>query len=87
MAAWTLGIAAGAPLALGVHATKAGTRAVSTVTTAGIGNPVLSFFEDAMAALILVFTLLLPLIALVLVALLVVGVMRALGRMRRRAHA
>jgi hypothetical protein len=87
MAAWTLGIAAGAPLALGMHATKAGTRAVSTVTTAGIGNPVLSFFEDAMAALILVFTLLLPLIALVLVALLVVGVMRALGRMRRRAHA
>lgn len=83
MAAWTLGIAAGAPLALGVHATKAGTRAVSTATTAGVGNPVLSFFEDAMAALILVFTLLLPLIALVLVALLVVGVMRALGRMRR----
>jgi hypothetical protein len=83
-AAWILGIAAGGPLALGIHATKAGTRVASTATTAGTANPFLSFLEDAMAALILLFTLLLPLIAMLLVALLVVLTVRALNRMRRR---
>lgn len=83
MGAWVLGIAAGAPLALGVHATKAGTRAVSSATTVGAGNPIISFFEDALAVIILVFTALAPVIAVALVVLLVVFVVRALRRMRR----
>lgn len=83
-AAWVLGIAAGGPLALGIHATKAGTRAASTATTAGMANPFLSFLEDTMAALILLFTLLAPAIALLLIVLLVVLTVRALIRLRRR---
>lgn len=83
MAAWTLGIVAGAPLALGVHATKAGTRAVSSAATVGTGNPILSFLEDVWAAAILLFTALAPVIAALLVILLVVLVVRALRRMRR----
>src|SRR5690606_6299037 len=66
MAAWTLGIIAGGPIALGVHTTKAGTRAVSSATTAGIVNPVLSFIEDALAMIILLFTVIAPLIAALL---------------------
>jgi hypothetical protein len=84
MAAWVLGIAAGAPLALGVHATKAGTRAVSTTTTLGVGNPILSFFEDVLAVVILVFTVLAPIVAAVLVVLLGVLVVRTFRRVRRR---
>jgi hypothetical protein len=83
MAAWTLGIAAGAPLALGVHTTKAGTRALSTTTTVGTANPIISTLEDVLAAAILVFTALAPLIAAVLVVVLIVFVVRALSRMRR----
>src|SRR5258706_590977 len=40
-------IAGGA--ALGSHATKATLRGVSTLTTAGLGNPVLSLLEDGFA--------------------------------------
>lgn len=84
MAAWTLGIAAGAPVALGVHATKAGTRAVSSATTLGAGNPVVSVIEDALAVVILVLTVLAPVIAVLLVVALCVAAFRAWRRMRRR---
>ncbi len=47
-----LGLIFGAPLALGLHAAKAGTRGASTLTTAGIGNPVLSILEDFAALLL-----------------------------------
>ena len=40
------GIAVGAPVAFGFHAAKATTRAASTATTMGIGNPILSTLED-----------------------------------------
>ena len=83
MGAWLLGIAAGGPLALGVHATKAGTRALSSASTVGAGNPIVSIIEDVFAVLILVFTVLAPVIAALLVVLLVVLVVRALRRMRR----
>jgi hypothetical protein len=76
-----LGIAAGAPLALGVHATKAGTRAASTATTMGTGNPVVSVVEDVFAVAILVFTVIAPFVAVALIALLVVLVVRAVSRM------
>lgn len=53
-----LGLIIGAPTALGFHTAKAGTRATSTVGTMGLLNPVLSFFED-MAAIIMIFVALL----------------------------
>ena len=86
MGAWVLGIAAGAPLAMGVHATKAGTRAVSSASTLGAGNPILSFVEDAWAVVILIFTALAPFIAVLIVLVLVIIVGRALARMFRRTR-
>ncbi|HEX9995610.1 MAG TPA: DUF4126 domain-containing protein [Abditibacterium sp.] len=67
-----LGLILGAPVALGMHAAKAGTRAGSTVTTAGIGNPVLSVIEDIAALFLAAVSLLAPLLVplLLLVALL-----------------
>jgi hypothetical protein len=81
--AWTLGIAAGAPLALGVHTTKAGTRAASTGATAGFGNPIISAVEDLVAMVLLAFTALAPFLAALLVIGLVIVVIRAWRRMRR----
>lgn len=43
------GLVMGAPLAFGFHAAKAGTRAASTTTTFGVGNPILSTLEDIAA--------------------------------------
>jgi hypothetical protein len=43
------GLAIGAPTALGFHAAKASTRAASSATTLGLGNPVLSTIEDIAA--------------------------------------
>lgn len=83
-----LGIAAAA-VALLAHLGKAGVRAGSTATTAGLGNPVLSVLEDLGVVLMLVAAVLVPLLALlaVLVALFVAGrgVWR-LARGRRRGR-
>lgn len=43
------GLVIGAPTAFGVHAAKAGTRAASSATTLGLGNPILSTLEDLTA--------------------------------------
>ena len=48
------GLAIGAPTALSFHAAKAGTRAASSATTLGVGNPVLSVLED-IAAVVMTF--------------------------------
>jgi hypothetical protein len=84
MGAWVLGIVAGAPLALGVHATKAGARAGSSVTTLGAANPAMSFLEDALAVVLLVLTALAPIIAVMMVLVLVVLMIRAWRFIRRR---
>jgi hypothetical protein len=81
--AWALGIAAGAPLALGVHTTKAGTRAASSATTVGVGNPIISAVEDVVAFVLLLFTAIAPFLAALLVVALIFFVLRALRRMKR----
>jgi hypothetical protein len=57
-----LGIIVGAPLALGMHTAKAGTRAGSTAVTAGAGNPFLSVAEDFTAFMLGAISLVLPLL-------------------------
>lgn len=63
-----LGVALGVPTALLPHAAKSGLRAASTAMTAGLANPLLSLLEDMMALLLFLITVILPLLALVLVA-------------------
>ncbi|HUJ14379.1 MAG TPA: DUF4126 domain-containing protein [Thermoanaerobaculia bacterium] len=63
--------------ALGAHATKATVRGISTVTTGGLGNPVLSLIEDLFAFGAAVAAILLPwLIAVALVLVLLTLVAR-----------
>lgn len=70
-------------VALGAHATKASVRGASTVTTAGLGNPILSLIEDVFAFASAIVAILLPwlvLIVLVIVTLFFFGLYRRLRR-------
>jgi hypothetical protein len=70
-AAAVAGLIIGAPTALAFNAAQTGTRVASTATTGGLGNPVVSFIEDALAFVTVLIAFILPvLIPLVLVLLL-----------------
>jgi hypothetical protein len=75
---------AGAIVAEGTHVARAGVRPVSTATTGGVGNPVLSVVEDVTSAVLTVVALLAPLLAVALVAVLVWLAVRAIRRFRAR---
>ena len=82
-----VGLVIGAPIALGVHGAKAGTRGVSSATTLGVANPIVSIFEDVTAFLVGLLALLSPLLVpLMLVCLGVVGwkVVTLVKRLRAR---
>lgn len=76
--------------AAGVHATKAGARPVVTVSTGGVGNPLISMVEDGVAALTSVIALLIPILVpffLLAFALAVFWGIRALRRFAARVAA
>jgi hypothetical protein len=73
----------GAVTAGSIHAARAAARPVSTATTGGFGNPVLSFAEDLGSAGLTAVAFLLPVLALVLVVALVAGLVVAWRRLRR----
>jgi len=69
LTAMALGIAVGAPSALVPHAAKSTLRVVSTSFTGGLANPVLSLLEDALAFVLFVFTVVVPVLVASLVLL------------------
>ena len=74
---------AGGSTAEAVHLARAAIRPVSTVATAGVGNPVLSLIEDTGSALLTLFAFVVPVLAvLAVVGVLVLAVV--LWRRRRR---
>lgn len=68
----------GAVLALMVHATKTATRPVVTVATVGVGNPVVSFLEDAVTVVTSILALIAPFIAFILLLIFVLAFARIL---------
>ena len=62
----------GGLLAIMSHMVKATTRLVSTLTTAGLFNSVLSFLEDGLALLVILLSLFVPVVMLILLVLFVV---------------
>jgi len=86
LVAATLGLVTGGTVAGVVHAAKSLTRVVSTSTTAGLGNPFLSFAEDAAATVGIVLAFLVPilaaLVAVAIVALCVAALARVFPRRR-----
>ena len=79
-----LALGAGLLVAGGVHATKTAARPVVTVTTAGIGNPIVSTLEDIVALVVSLLALVLPIIAAILMLGLIIVVVVLVRRWRRR---
>jgi hypothetical protein len=79
-----LGIVLGGSAAGAVHVLKAKARVLSSVTTGGMANPVISTIEDAGTLTASVAAIFMPLIVLTLMLSAVAGTGIALGRLRRR---
>jgi hypothetical protein len=77
-----LGIILGAPTALVPHAAKATARVISTATTGGLANPVISLLEDVGALVLFVFAVVVPVVVASLMAILTILVLRRLLRRR-----
>jgi hypothetical protein len=78
-----IGVAAGAPIAGGVHFLAATSRLHSTALTAGTANPLLSLAEDVMAVLGVIAAIVVPFLSALALAALVIFLWRR--RARRRA--
>ena len=85
MTAVVLGLVGGGTIAGAVHVAKGTTRAASTVLTGGLGNPVLSIFDDVLAVGGIILAFLAPIIAALIVIFLVIGALRLLAKRRRQA--
>jgi hypothetical protein len=79
--------AAGAVVALSIHAERSALRPFATVLTGGIGNPVLSLVEDAGSLGLAVLAIAAPLLAVVAVLALAAGGIALLIHLRRRHRA
>lgn len=76
MIAAIAGLIIGAPTALAFHAAQASTRVVSTTTTAGLGNPLVSVAEDLTATFMAALAMIAPILIPVLLVLILYGVWR-----------
>jgi Domain of unknown function (DUF4126) len=84
---WSLAIIGGGGIAGIVSGSTAIVRGVSTVTTAGLGNPLVSTVELGVSFVLSLLAVLLPLIALAVVLVLVVVLSKRLFRGRARSQA
>ena len=84
LVALVVGLIVGAPVALAPHVAKTTLRGVSTGTTAGLANPLLSVIEDALSLLITVLAFLVPVLTVLLVAMGAWLLWRWLRRRQRR---
>jgi hypothetical protein len=82
-----LGVVVGAPTALVPHAAKATLRAASTVTTAGLFNPVLSVAEDFASVFLFAAALLVPLFVAMVVLVTIGLILRYRGSRKRAPQA
>jgi len=78
------GIIVGAPTALAFNAAQGGLRLASTATTGGLGNPLVSLFEDVLAFFTALLALLAPILVPVFLVVLALIVGRVARRLRRR---
>jgi Domain of unknown function (DUF4126) len=74
----------GAVAAGGVHVLKATSRPVVTLSTAGLGNPLVSLAEDFVAALSAILALFVPLLALLLLVIFLLPAFWLVNRLRKR---
>ena len=81
---WSIAAVGGGGAAGTVQAGTVATRAVSTGTTGGLANPVVSIGEAFMAIFVTVLAILAPLLCLVLVVVGIVYALRTINRQRNK---
>jgi hypothetical protein len=79
---WSLAIIAGGGTATAIKGASATGRIASTTTTAGIGNPIISFFETVTALVVAVVSIIAPVIAIILVILLLILIFSIYRKLR-----
>jgi len=79
------GLIIGAPTAFAVHTAQSSARVVSTTTTAGMANPLVSLVEDMTSAFTAAVALVAPIAAPIVVGILLLLAWRAWSAMRRLA--
>lgn len=84
---WASAIIAGGGLAAGIQGATVAARAVSTATTGGIGNHIVSTIEAIGAVVLALLAVLLPVLALLLSVVLIYVLVRILNRLRGRSTA
>jgi hypothetical protein len=77
----------GIVVAGGTHGARATVRPLATAGTAGVANPVISFFEDVISLILSVLAVVLPVLAFFLVLFFVVMLVMLFRRLRRRRTA
>ena len=80
LTAVALGISLGAPTAIAPHLAKSGLRALSSVFTAGLANPVISLLEDLLALVMFLLAVLIPIVMLLGLVLVAVFAARRFAR-------
>jgi Domain of unknown function (DUF4126) len=80
-------LASGALISGSLHATRASARPVVIGSTAGMGNPVVPLVEDAASIALVVLAVVVPILALLIVAAALVGVVLAYRAARTRLRA
>ena len=85
-AAAIAGLIVGAPAALAFNAAQTGVRVGSTATTGGLGNPLVSLVEDALAFLTVIIAFVAPVVIPLVLLILAVVVFRLARRIRDRGN-
>jgi len=81
---WTLAIIAGGGTASIIGGTTATARAASTGTTAGLGNSVVSTSETGASIVMIIFSFVLPIVAIIFVLVLFFGSYKLIGFFKRK---
>ena len=84
--AMTLGLVGGGAIAGTVHVARGTARLISTGTTGGFGNPLLSFVDDGFAIFGIVFAFLVPILAALVILIMVIMGVRFFRQRRRKAE-
>ncbi|MGS2738366.1 DUF4126 domain-containing protein [Sinomicrobium sp. M5D2P17] len=79
---WTIALIAGGGTATAIKGASSATRLTSSVTTAGIGNPVVSTIETIISVIMSVLSIFLPIVAIILVIVILLVVFRFYQRIR-----
>lgn len=82
--AWGMAFVTGGGTATITQLTSQSVRGASTVTTAGVANPIISFFEDVIAVAVSVLSIIVPLLVVIFIALVIYMFLKLMTKIKRR---